>query len=205
MVIFVAAIAVLVVPTSFARVEKRAPMPRRRRPHLSERAALLTLIMCGEAFVKVALVVSSGALSGADIVAIVVEFVVVFAVFWTYFDDVPPPGIRRGHASSVSCGCSPTCRCRSASSAIAIGMSKFLQVTDGHVHDEVVAILGDVGWAAVYMGLALIGCVRGTATDRPVAGAAGGDGDRRGVGSPWPTGTWSGSTANLLLWGCWRR
>jgi low temperature requirement protein LtrA len=122
--------------------------------HLSERAALLTLIMCGEAFVKVSLVVSNGSLSRTDVVAIVVEFVVVFAVFWTYFDDVPQAGIKTGKVRGELWMLSHL-PLQIGIVAIAVGMSKFLDVDHG-VHDEVVAILG-TGWAAVYGGLALIG------------------------------------------------
>ena len=59
-IVFVVAIVILVTPTRFGPV-KRAPLPRVDIHHLTERAALLTLIMCGEAFVKVSLVVSGAA------------------------------------------------------------------------------------------------------------------------------------------------
>lgn len=153
-IVFLVAIALLVVPSSLGS-KKRAPFPAVDVHHLSERAALLTLIMCGEAFVKVALVVSNGSITRTDIVAISVEFVVVFAVFWTYFDDVPLAGIRPGTVFGELWVLAHL-PLQIGIVAIAIGMSKFLQVVSGHVHDEVVAILG-TGWAAVYLGLALIG------------------------------------------------
>jgi low temperature requirement protein LtrA len=152
-IMFLMAVVVLVVPSSLGTA-KRSPLPAIDVHHLSERAALLTLIMCGEAFVKVSLVVSSGSLSRTDVVAIVVEFIVVFALFWTYFDDVPRagigPGTVRGEIWILS-----HLPLQIGIVAIAIGMSKFLDADHG-VHDEVVGILG-VGWTAVYVGLALIG------------------------------------------------
>ena len=45
--------------------------------------------MCGEAFVKVALAADNNSLDGIDVVTVALEFVLVFAVWATYFDDVP--------------------------------------------------------------------------------------------------------------------
>jgi low temperature requirement protein LtrA len=152
-VMFLLAIGILVVPSSFGSV-RRFPVPAVDVHHMCERAALLTLIMCGEAFVKVSLVVSNGSLSRSDVVAIVVEFLVVFAVFWTYFDDVPHAGIATGKVRGEMWMLSHL-PLQIGIVAIAVGMSKFLDVEHG-VHDEVVGILG-TGWAGVYGGLALIG------------------------------------------------
>ena len=152
-VIFVAAIGLLVVPTSFTRA-KRVLMPRIDVSHLTERAALLTLIMCGEAFVKVSLVVSSGTLGRADIIAIVVEFVVVFALFWTYFDDIPLAGIRGGQLAGELWMLAHL-PLQLGIVGMAIGMSEYLQVTD-HVHDEAILILS-MSFVLIYSGLALLG------------------------------------------------
>lgn len=154
MIMFGVAIVLLVVPSGLGSA-RRSPVPGVDVHHLSERAALLTLIMCGEAFVKVALVVSNGSVTRTDVVAVVVEFIVVFALFWTYFDDMPLAGIRPGPVFGELWVLAHL-PLQIGIVAIAIGMSKFLQVTPGHVHDEVVPILGS-GWAAVYVGLALIG------------------------------------------------
>ena len=174
--IFVVAIGVLVVPTSFARA-KRVPMPRIDVSHLTERAALLTLIMCGEAFVKVSLVVSSGALGRADVIAIVVEFVVVFALFWTYFDDVPLAGIRGGKLTGELWMLAHL-PLQLGIVGIAVGMSKYLQVTD-HVHDEAILILS-MSFVLIYGGLALLGLCGDRLPARAAARAAVGHG--RAVG-----------------------
>jgi low temperature requirement protein LtrA len=60
--------------------------------HLIERLGALTIIMCGEAFVKVALAADNNSLDGIDVVTVALEFVLVFAVWATYFDDVPEAG-----------------------------------------------------------------------------------------------------------------
>ncbi len=162
-IVLLVALVIVVVPSGLGST-RREQRPVIDRHHLAERAALLTLIMCGEAFVKVALVVSSGSISGDDVVSIVVEFVVVFALFWTYFDDVPQAGIRRGVVAGELWVLSHL-PLQIGIVGIAVGMSKFLQVEAGHVHDEVVAILG-CSWVLVYGGLALVGVL---GERRPVA------------------------------------
>ena len=64
--------------------------------HMAERLGLLTIIVLGEAFVKLAIVASSDDVSSLDIEVGVVMFICVFAVFWAYFDDVPKAGIVPG-------------------------------------------------------------------------------------------------------------
>jgi low temperature requirement protein LtrA len=62
--------------------------------HFIERMAAFTLIVCGEAFIENALAVSGATISSIDIGSLVFEFVLVFAVFTSYFEDVPSGGIN---------------------------------------------------------------------------------------------------------------
>lgn len=61
--------------------------------HLAERLGLLTIIVCGESFVKVALLSSEGNLDSLDYVVMSAMFVLVFAMWWSYFDDIPDAGL----------------------------------------------------------------------------------------------------------------
>jgi low temperature requirement protein LtrA len=63
--------------------------------HLLERMGALTIIVCGEAFVKVAIVVSAGSVEDVDVVALAFEFVLTFAIWQSYFADIPVAGVRR--------------------------------------------------------------------------------------------------------------
>jgi low temperature requirement protein LtrA len=86
---------VLVVPSIFyVRGPGRAEQPVDEH-HLIERLGLLTIIVCGEAFVKVALISAHGELDSLDYVVMSAMFLVVFAVWWSYFDDIPRAGLRR--------------------------------------------------------------------------------------------------------------
>jgi low temperature requirement protein LtrA len=67
--------------------------PPLQEHHLIERLGALTIIMCGEAFVKVALAADNNSLDNIDVVTIALEFILVFAVWATYFDDVPHAGV----------------------------------------------------------------------------------------------------------------
>jgi low temperature requirement protein LtrA len=60
--------------------------------HLIARLGALTIIMCGEAFVKVALAADNSSFDDIDVVTAGLEFVLVFTVWANYFDDVPHAG-----------------------------------------------------------------------------------------------------------------
>jgi low temperature requirement protein LtrA len=62
--------------------------------HLLERMGALTIIVCGEAFVKVAIAVSSGSVVEVDVIALAFQFVLTFAIWLIYFEDIPHAGIR---------------------------------------------------------------------------------------------------------------
>ena len=64
--------------------------------HAIDRMAAFTLIVCGEAFIESALAVSGATLGSIDIVSLAFEFVLVYALFSTYFETVPPAGIDPG-------------------------------------------------------------------------------------------------------------
>ena len=62
--------------------------------HIAERMGTLTMIFFGESFVKVAAMVVQGTLSDIQIEALAFEFVLMFAFWWSYFDDIPRAGIE---------------------------------------------------------------------------------------------------------------
>lgn len=153
-IVYAVAIMLLVVPTS-ASHSRGLPVEAIDEHHLIERAALLTLIMMGEAFVKVALVVASGTLTSTDIVVIAVLFVVLFSLFAVYFDDIPKAGIRPGILAGESWLLAHLVM-QLGIVALAIGMSKYLQVEDGHVHDVAYVIL-TLAFVGIFGGLSVIG------------------------------------------------
>ncbi len=152
--LYAAAIVLLVLPTSLASWSGR-PVPPVDEHHLSERAALLTLIVMGEAFVKSALVISSGSITGWDVITMAVLFVILFGLFAAYFDDIPTAGIRAGDLSGEVWLLAHLILQLSIV-ALAIGVSKFLQVGDAGVPPKAVVILM-VAYAGIFCGLALIG------------------------------------------------
>jgi len=64
--------------------------------HYIDRMAAFTLIVCGEAFIESALALSGATIHSIDVVSLVFEFVLVFALFSAYFGTVPPAGIDPG-------------------------------------------------------------------------------------------------------------
>jgi len=154
-VIWGVAIMLLIVPTSAAH-SRGLPTEALDEHHLTERAALLTLVVIGEAFLKVALVVSEGSMDWSDISAIVVLFVILFALFSIYFDDIPRAGIRSGILAGEAWLLSHLVL-QLGVIAFAIGMSKYLQVADqGHVQHYAIVILC-LAFIGIFGGLAGIG------------------------------------------------
>ena len=153
-VLYAIAIALLVLPTSFTSWRGR-PVPPVDEHHLAERAALLTLIVMGEAFVKSALVISSGSITGWDMIAVAVLFVILFGLFAAYFDDIPKAGIRAGDLSAEVWLLAHLIMQLSIV-ALAVGVSKYLQIGDDGVPTKAVVILM-VAYAGIFLGLALIG------------------------------------------------
>jgi len=147
------AVLLLVVPTSLT--VRGIPVPPVDEHHLSERAALLTLIVMGEAFVKTALVVTSGAITGWDVLAIMTMFVVLFGLFAVYFDDVPKAGIRVGILFGELWMLAHLVLQLSII-GVAVGISKYLQIGEGEVPPYGVVVLM-VSYVGIFVGLALIG------------------------------------------------
>ena len=87
-------LALLTWPTLGFRVGRLGLVPPFDERHFVQRLGLLTIIVCGESFVKVSLLAADGTLNSIDITVLVTMFVFVFGVWWAYFDDVPYAGIR---------------------------------------------------------------------------------------------------------------
>lgn len=152
--VFLLALVVFLVPSKVLH-RRSDVMPRIDVHHLTERAALLTLIVMGETFVKVSLTISQGFIDRDDVVAMVVQFVAVFALWIVYFDDIPRAGIRHGITGGEAWSLAHLVL-QLGIVAFAVGVSKFLQVEEGGVHHQVVVILV-AAFVMVYGGLALIG------------------------------------------------
>ncbi|MFZ4514816.1 MAG: low temperature requirement protein A [Acidimicrobiia bacterium] len=133
----------------------RSEIPPVDTVHLAERMGLLTIIVLGEAFVKLAIVASGEAIDFLDVSVVVAMFLSVFGVFWVYFDDVPRAGIaesplRRffyftGHVVM-----------QAACVGLAIGMAGLIVSPHGVLSIKV-ATLSAGSLATIYLGCALIG------------------------------------------------
>jgi low temperature requirement protein LtrA len=93
-VLWLIGLALLAWPTLAFRFGRFGSVPPFDEHHFVERLGLLTIIVCGESFVKVSLLAADGSLDGIDLAVLVTMFVFVFGVWWSYFDDVPRAGLR---------------------------------------------------------------------------------------------------------------
>jgi low temperature requirement protein LtrA len=90
-------IAVVVLP-AIARSGRLSEFPAIDEDHLVERLGAFTIIVCGESFVKVAIAVSDSTVNGVDVVALAFQFVLTFALWASYFEDVPHAGLNQRRA-----------------------------------------------------------------------------------------------------------
>jgi low temperature requirement protein LtrA len=129
-----------------------------REHHLVERMGAFTIIVCGEAFVKVAIAVSGSSVLEVDVVALFFQFVLTFAIWTSYFEDVPHVGIRAGW---LRAWLGLHLVLQLAIAGTAIGVAKLVKVgpLDHVPSDDILEITATL--ATVYLALALIGaCTR---------------------------------------------
>jgi low temperature requirement protein LtrA len=124
--------------------------------HFVERLGLLTIIVCGESFVKVSLLAADGTLDGIDLEVLVTMFVFMFGVWWSYFDDVPSAGIRNTPSRSAGWLVGHL-MVQLALVASAVGYDKVLGYEFGTTLSGDTSLLLTIPLVAVLLGLALIG------------------------------------------------
>ena len=83
---------VMIAPAAWRSI-RLVEFPPIDEEHLVERLGAFTIIVCGEAFVKVAIAVSDSTVNGIDVVALAFQFILTFALWASYFEDIPFAGI----------------------------------------------------------------------------------------------------------------
>jgi low temperature requirement protein LtrA len=150
-------LAVVILP-AIVRSSRLPEFPPINEHHLVERLGAFTIIVCGESFVKVAIAVSDNTVNGVDIVALAFQFVLTFALWASYFEDIPHAGIDQRRLAPwlglhlvVQLGIAGT----------AIGVSKLVQIglLEHLPAEDILEIMAAL--ALVYLGLAGVGaCTR---------------------------------------------
>jgi low temperature requirement protein LtrA len=165
--VWLLAFAVIIEPGAsyhFGRERGEAPL---HEDHLVERLGLLTIIVCGESFVKVSLLASDGSLDQLDIIVLCALFVLVFAMWWSYFDDIPdaglPPALTRMRGWVVGHLFLQICLV-----GVAVGYAKLLRLDLGHRVDFDKMLLAVGPLFGVYLSLALIGACTRRVPARPL-------------------------------------
>lgn len=94
LILSVVSLAVLVI-SSIVMLHQVDDFTDSDEKHFLERMGAFTLIVCGEAFVEIAISVSDATLGTVNVGALVFEFILVFALFTSYFDDIPAAGLNQ--------------------------------------------------------------------------------------------------------------
>jgi low temperature requirement protein LtrA len=156
-VLVVIGLAVMILP-ALVRSSRLPEFPPLDEGHLVERLGAFTIIVCGESFVKVAIAVSDNTVNGVDLIALAFQFVLTFALWASYFEDIPNAGVNQRRLAPwlglhlvVQLGIAGT----------AIGVSKLVQLglLEHLPAEDILEIIATL--AVVYLGLAGLGtCTR---------------------------------------------
>jgi low temperature requirement protein LtrA len=150
-------LAIDVVP-AIVRSGRLSESPPLEERHLVERMGAFTIIVCGESFVKVAIAVSGSQVDGVDIVALAFQFVLTFALWASYFEDIPYAGVNQRRLAPYL-GLHLVMQLGIAGTAI--GVSKLVQINLlAHLPaEDILEIMATL--AMVYLALAGLGpCTR---------------------------------------------
>jgi low temperature requirement protein LtrA len=128
--------------------------------HLIHRFGEFTIIMLGESFVKVGLVATHEPLDEVDLVGLPLTFVLVFAIWWIYFTDVPPSGLpaTEGRRIGWMFGHFPLHLCITA---VAVGMARLLSPVAEAVDKNTIRYIA-FPLTVIVLSLALINWTIGT-------------------------------------------
>lgn len=155
-VLWVVGGAVAVVPSLVLLSRSSTSGPSIEAEHLIERLGAFTILVCGESFVKVGLAATDGTLDGIDLWVMAFEFILVFSVWWAYFDDIPRAGMplvgtrRAGWAVAHL-------PLHLALVGVAIGASKFIVAAAAQDIAIYKLVLITLPLAGVYLSLGVIG------------------------------------------------
>ena len=159
-VLWAIALTIIVLPALGYRFGRRSGEVAFDEHHLVERLGLLTIIVCGESFVKVSLLAADGSLEDLDVVVLGALFILVFSMWWSYFDDVPAAGLPAGPGRMRGWLVGHLCL-QAGLVGIAVGFAKLLPLEFGDAVDGDRVLLGAGPLVGVYLSLALIGaCTR---------------------------------------------
>jgi low temperature requirement protein LtrA len=145
--------AIMVFP-ALVRSGRLREFPDIDEAHLVERLGAFTIIVCGESFVKVAIAVSNSSVDGIDVVALVFQFVLTFALWASYFEDIPHAGINE-HRFAPWVSFHLLTQLGIAGTAIGVSKLVSLDFFERLPAEDILEIMAAL--AVVYLGLAGIG------------------------------------------------
>jgi low temperature requirement protein LtrA len=192
--------ALLAWPTLGFRTGRYGSLPPFDEHHFVERLGLLTIIVCGESFVKVSLLAADGTLDGIDLMVLVTMFVFVFGVWWSYFDDIPAAGVQLTPVRAAG-WLFGHLLVQLALVASAVGYGKVLGFELGSALSGDTSLLLTTPLVGVLVGLALLGACSRRVPQRPLVALRLGTAALVAVGAvlTWQTGWISADGGAIVL------
>jgi low temperature requirement protein LtrA len=153
MTLSAAALVLLVVP-SILILHRIEDFSVGDEQHMVDGMGAFTLIVCGESFVEIAIALSHATIDRVDIASLVFEFILVFALFTTHFEDIPAAGLnqRRFGWWAGSHLVAQVCIAGTAVSA-----SKLIDLTTSHRLPDTEILRMTVPLAIFYLAMTAIG------------------------------------------------
>ena len=158
---WLAAGVIMVLPLTARGLNGGVQVPNLDTEHLSERFALLTMLVIGESFVKVALTASSTPVHEINLIVLPLEVVVIFALWLAYFLDVAPDGMPGGLVARRAWILSHLVLAIGLV-GLAIGLGRFITLQDLSQLTDLDAYLLAVPVAIIFLSIAtMVATVRG--------------------------------------------
>jgi len=167
LVLAAASLALLVI-LSTRMLHRAEAFSKSDEQHLVDRMGAFTLIVCGESFIEVAISVSGATIDSVDILALLFEFVLVFALFTTYFEDIPAAGLNQRRLGWWASLHLVTQICIAGT---AVAASKLIHLTASHRVPDTEILALTLPLAILYLALAGVGACTRRRPVRPLAEA----------------------------------
>jgi low temperature requirement protein LtrA len=152
-----AGLAITIIP-AVVQSDHLGPTAAVDERHAVERMGAFTIIVCGEAFVKIAIAITAASTVHLDLVALVFQFMLTFAIWTSYFEDIPHAGIAPDRFEPWT---TMHLVVQLSIAATAIGVAQLVPIgpLDHLPAESILEITASL--AALYVGLGLLGaCTR---------------------------------------------
>ncbi len=156
---WVAAIVIVIAPDRGMKLDQALD-----RSHLVHRFGEYTIIVLGEAFLKIALIATEEPLDRVDLIGLPLTFAAIYVIWWLYFTDVTPAGLPET-SSRIRLWIAAHLPLQLSITSLAVGMSLILNPAIDAVEPAYIRMIF-TPLLVISLALALINLTQGTPLGR---------------------------------------